>query len=145
MLISLLLGKNKMKKIILMLIFVSHPLYANSLLELSDDQFKRLLGTGIPDECVRYYLGDMSELLDSVSQLKVIDIPGQAARKASEDEKQTTLNELMISLEKRCYQDVKRTIVTNNYYKDMPKDLYADDFSDKRVLDRYIKLIGLDK
>jgi hypothetical protein len=32
---------------------------------------------GISDECVRYYLGDMSELIESVNQLRVIDISGQ--------------------------------------------------------------------
>jgi hypothetical protein len=118
---------------------------ANSLLDLNDDQFKRLLGKGIPDECVEYYLGDTDELSSSIKDLKVIDTPGYAARNANDLERQTTLNELLTIMEQRCYQDVKRVIVTNNFYKDMPKHLYADDFSDLRVLDRYVKLIGINK
>ncbi|MGA2655804.1 MAG: hypothetical protein ABSF18_07490, partial [Gammaproteobacteria bacterium] len=107
----------------------------------NDDQFIRLLGKGIPDECVDYYLGDIVSLSDEVNDLKIIEKPGFAARNASDDEKQDTINTLLGNLEKRCYQDVKRVIVTNNYYVDMPKHLYADDFSDRRVLDRYLKLI----
>lgn len=116
---------------------------ANTLLELSDEQFKRLLGKGIPDECVKYYSGDTTDLNQEIQHLKIIDTPGYKARNASAEEKEDTLNELLTALEKRCYQDVKRVIVTNNYHQGMPKDLYADDFSDRRVLDRYMKLIGL--
>lgn len=133
------------KYYLLCLLFMfSDNIFANTLLDLTDDQFLRLLGKGIPDECVEYYLGDMNELSSSVEDLKIIDRPGFAARKATESEQQDTLNELVIILEKRCYQDVKRVIVSNNYYKDMPKHLYADDFSDPRVLERYLKLVGID-
>jgi hypothetical protein len=134
-----------MKNILWIILLLSPCLQANSLLNLSDDQFTRLLGKGIPDECVQYYLGDISDISSSIQDLKIIDNPGFAPRLASTDEQQNTLNELLTILEKRCYQDVKRTIVTNNYYPDMPKNLYTDDFSDKRVLDRYLKLVGLNK
>ena len=133
---------NKYYFLALLLIF-SQNIFANSLLDLTDDQFKRLLGKGIPDECVKYYLGDIDELSSNIEDLKIIDRPGYAARMASDEEQQATLNELLGILEKRCYQDVKRVIVTNNFHKDMPKHLYADDFSDRRVLDRYIKLVGI--
>lgn len=130
-----------MIKKICLLFLLPQTVCANSLLDLGDDQFIQLLGKGIPDECVDYYLGDVDELADTVQDLKVIDTPGFAARNASDVEQQTTLNELLSILEKRCYQDVKRVIVTNNYHKGMPQHLYADDFSDKRVLDRYLNLI----
>ncbi len=130
--------------LIIMLAFSTH-LYANSLLELTEDQFKRLFGSGVPDECVKYYMGDMSDISSEIKDLKIIDRPGYAARDASASEQKDTMNELLSVMEKRCYQDVKRAIVTNNYYADMPKHLYADDFSDKRVLDRYLKWVGLSK
>lgn len=130
---------------LLICLVLSENVIANSLLDLNDDQFKRLLGKGIPDECVEYYLGDIDGLSSDIKDLKVIDTPGYAARSANDFERQTTLNELLTILEQRCYQDVKRVIVTNNFYKDMPKNLYADDFSDPRVLDRYVQLIGISK
>ena len=126
-------------------LLASSGLCANTLLMLSDDQFKRLLGNGIPDECVKYYLGDLNDLTTEIEHMKIIDIPGRAARSPNKAEKDQTFNQLIAVLEERCYLDVKRAIVTNNYYKDMPKELNADDFSDRRVLDRYIKLIGLDQ
>ncbi len=133
------------KYLIGILMMVANNVAANSLLDLTDDQFIRLLGDGLPDECINYYRGDMRDLSASITVLKVIDTPGYSARDASEMEQQETLNELLIILEKRCYQDVRRLIVSNNYYKDLPKHLHADDFSDKRVIDRYLKLIGEDK
>ncbi len=127
----------------MVIMMISANLWANSLLNLSDDQFVRLLGKGIPDECIAYYLGDSHELDKEIDNLKIIDTPGRAARIATQQEKDNTYSELLGVLEQRCYQDVKRAIVSNNYYKDMPKDLQVDDFSDRRVLDRYIKLVGL--
>lgn len=118
---------------------------ANSLLELTDDQFVRLLGSGIPDECFDYYSGDMTQLSTDMNELMIIDSPGQHVRSANSNEQQDVMNTILGTLENRCYQDVKRVIVTNNYYSDMPKHLYADDFQDIRVLERYSILIKGEK
>jgi hypothetical protein len=134
-----------MRKIMLGLCVVAPQVFANSLLDLTDKQFVQLFGTDVPDECVNYYLGNTQALNQEMDNLAIIDKPGYASRPATADEKNATLNDLLGVLEKRCYQDVKRAIVTNNYHEGMPKHLYADDFSDRRVLARFQQLIGLDK